>query len=89
MSVPKPLQIGVSSPTISDERARTASSGWWFERSMCPALSRIKQRSASMYAFWVISMRRTSACSMMGDSLAEDPTALPWMRSWAYCSACW
>ena len=45
-------------------------------------------RSASMWAFIVSSIRRTSACSTIADSPVA-PGARPCRRSAAYATACW
>jgi hypothetical protein len=46
----------------------------------------LSARVASIHAFWVSSIRCTSGQRTIGTG---SPAIEPWMRSFAYASACW
>ena len=85
MSVKCALMIGVSICTRSSAASRLSASGWLCASSISMPTHSDSARAASVNDFWIISMRRTSGCTMIGSA---GPLAFfgpvserPWMRS--------
>ena len=58
--------IGVSICTRSSAAARLSASGWLCASSISMPTHSDSARAASVNDFWIISMRRTSGCTMIG-----------------------
>ena len=84
MSVEKALAMGVSSATRLDAAARCAGSLARRATSVSLAVTRQMARAACVSAFMVMSVRRMSACSMIGPISPPLLDAVrPWRRSLA------